>query len=63
VQEYLNNLHHHVDPDGTAFDLTRANKQGGEGYEEVVEKKDVSFLTIIINFLLSREKGPGAVHP
>ncbi|MCI5163282.1 MAG: hypothetical protein D3917_14940, partial [Candidatus Electrothrix sp. AX5] len=63
VQEYQNNLHRQVDPDGTAFDLTGANKQGGEGYEEVIEKKKVNFISAIINFLLSREKGTGAVQP
>ena len=62
VQEYQNNLHRHVDPEGNAFDLTGANKPGGEGYE-IVEKKEVNFMTIIINFLLSREKGTGAVQP
>ncbi len=66
LQEYQNNLRRHVDPDGTAFDLTGANKPGGEGYKgyrEVVEKKKVGFLSVIINFLLSREKETGNVQP
>jgi parallel beta-helix repeat protein len=54
LQEYLNNLHRHVDPDGNAFDLTRKNKADGEGYEVVKEKK-FNFIGIIINFLLRRD--------
>ncbi len=63
LQEYQNNLHHAVAPDGTAFDLTGTNTPGGEGYVEVVEEKEVSFMSIIINFLLSREKESGGGQP
>ncbi|MCI5167187.1 MAG: right-handed parallel beta-helix repeat-containing protein [Candidatus Electrothrix sp. GM3_4] len=64
VQEYLNNLHRHVDPDGTAFDLSAANEPGGEGYK-VVEKENMinRALGTILNFLLSREKESETVQP
>jgi len=64
VQEYLNNLHRHVDPEGASFDLSAANEPGGEGYK-VVEKESMinRALGTILNFLLSREKEPETVQP
>ncbi|WP_339138386.1 MAG: right-handed parallel beta-helix repeat-containing protein [Candidatus Electrothrix sp. GW3-4] len=63
LQEYLNNLRRHVDPDGAAFDLTGGNEAGGEGYVEIVEENDASFMTIIINFLLGKEGASETVQP
>ncbi len=54
LQEYLNNLHRYVDPNGTAFDLTEANEAGGEGYQ-IIEKTSRNPLAMILLLLLNKK--------
>ncbi|WPD21726.1 MAG: right-handed parallel beta-helix repeat-containing protein [Candidatus Electrothrix scaldis] len=64
LQEYQNNLHHAVDPDGTAFDLSAVNTPDGEGYEVIEEESAINkALSVILNFLLSRREEPETVQP
>ncbi|WPD24614.1 MAG: PKD domain-containing protein [Candidatus Electrothrix scaldis] len=62
MQEYQNNLHHQVDPEGNSFDLTGKNEPNGQGYVSGTKVQN-NFIYAIIQLLLGKEKEPETTRP